>query len=743
MRVNLPVTEREHMLTPGTMIVSRTDLKGRITYVNQDFIDVSGFTEAELIGKAHNLVRHPDMPAAAFADLWATLDLGKPWSGLVKNRCKNGDFYWVVANVTPIRENGKVTGFMSVRNMPTREQVASAEVLYRRMREGKAAGLIVHRGRAISRFSRTFTAVTAGNSIATQGALLAATGAALPTLAGAWAGLVPWNSAFMLAGGAATICFAAVFAYLSASVTRRAQALRTHLLKLSEGATAGYLDIGAEDEIGAIAEAAKSVHIKLGFDIEDTRRAALESGRIREALDRAGTNMMIADADNVIIYMNDSMRGTMERAAPILRQHFPDFDPARLVGSNIDVFHRKPSHQQGMLKHLNGTHNAEIRIEGLTFNLGVTPVADSGGRRVGTVVEWKNRTEEIAIETETADVVTAAVAGDFSRRINLADKSGFIREVGAGVNMLLDTTAQGLTEAGSVLSALAEGNLTRRFAGEYGGIFSELKENSNTAVDRLAALVAQIQETTDTITTAAKEIAAGNSDLSQRTEEQASNLQETAATMEELTSTVKQNAENARQANQLASSASEIAIKGGTVVGRVVDTMSAINDASKKIVDIISVIDGIAFQTNILALNAAVEAARAGEQGRGFAVVATEVRNLAQRSASAAREIKGLIGDSVEKVEAGSKLVADAGTTMDEVVRSVKRVTDIMAEITAASVEQSSGIEQVNQAVAQMDQVTQQNAALVEQAAAAAESMEEQANGLADTVRIFRTSEPS
>ncbi len=743
MRVNLPVTEREHMLTPGTMIVSKTDLKGRITYVNQDFIDASGFTEAELIGKAHNLVRHPDMPAAAFADLWTTLGLGKPWSGLVKNRCKNGDFYWVVANVTPIRENGKVTGHMSVRNMPTREQVAAAEVLYRRMREGQAAGLMVHRGRAVSRISRTITALTAGESIATQGALLAATAAALPMLAGAWAGLLPWNNALLIAGCAATLCFAGVFAYLHASVTRRAEALRSHLLRLSEGATAGYLDIGVEDEIGAIAEAAKSVHIKLGFDIEDSRRAALASGRIREALDRAGTNMMIADADNVIIYMNASMRATMERAAPMLKRRFPDFDPARLVGSNIDVFHHNPSHQQGMLRKMDGTHNAEIGIEGLTFALGVTPVADDTGRRVGTVVEWKNRTEEIAIEAETADVVTAAVAGDFSRRINLADKSGFIREVGAGVNMLLDTTAQGLTEAGAVLSALAEGDLTRRFAGEYGGIFGELKDNSNAAVDRLAALVKQIQEATGAITTAAREIAAGNSDLSQRTEQQASNLQETAATMEELTSTVKQNADNARQANQLASSASEIAVKGGGVVGDVVDTMSAINQASRKIVDIISVIDGIAFQTNILALNAAVEAARAGEQGRGFAVVATEVRNLAQRSASAAREIKTLIGDSVEKVEAGSRLVADAGSTMDEVVKSVKRVTDIMAEITAASVEQSSGIAQVNQAVAQMDQVTQQNAALVEQAAAAAESMEEQANGLSGTVSIFRTSDNS
>jgi methyl-accepting chemotaxis protein/methyl-accepting chemotaxis protein-1 (serine sensor receptor) len=257
-------------------------------------------------------------------------------------------------------------------------------------------------------------------------------------------------------------------------------------------------------------------------------------------------------------------------------------------------------------------------------------------------------------------------------------------------------------------------------------------------VGQLANIVRQIKDAAGLITTASKEIADGNSDLSQRTEEQAANLEETAASMEELTSTVRQNADNARQANQLAASASDVAVKGGEVVSQVVETMSSINDSSKKIVDIISVIDGIAFQTNILALNAAVEAARAGEQGRGFAVVATEVRTLAQRSAAAAREIKELIGNSVHKVEDGTQLVDQAGRTMEEVVLSVKRVTDIMGEISAASQEQSQGIEQVNQAISQMDEITQQNAALVEQAAAASESMREQAEQLSRAVAAFK-----
>ncbi|QNB09495.1 HAMP domain-containing protein [Herbaspirillum frisingense] len=297
-----------------------------------------------------------------------------------------------------------------------------------------------------------------------------------------------------------------------------------------------------------------------------------------------------------------------------------------------------------------------------------------------------------------------------------------------------------LNEAVNVASAVAQGDLTVQIADtskdETGMLLASLK----TMNQNLHRIVSEVRTGTDTINTASSEIATGNLDLSSRTEEQAGALEETASAMEELTSTVKQNADNARQANQLAATASEVAVQGGSVVGQVVQTMGEINDASRKIVDIISVIDGIAFQTNILALNAAVEAARAGEQGRGFAVVASEVRTLAQRSASAAKEIKALIDDSVARVDNGSQLVEQAGSTMSEVVASVRRVTDVVAEISAASHEQSDGIEQINHAIVQMDEVTQQNAALVEQAAAAAQSLQEQSVRLSETVGVFKLS---
>ena len=304
--------------------------------------------------------------------------------------------------------------------------------------------------------------------------------------------------------------------------------------------------------------------------------------------------------------------------------------------------------------------------------------------------------------------------------------------------MLTASITKPLSESLQLAETVASGDLRSTIDVEGSDEVAQLLIALKNMNDNLAATVGQVRTGTETITVAAQEIASGNADLSQRTESQASSLEETASSMEELTSTVKQNADNARQANQLVVSATNVAVKGGAVVGQVVETMGSIKDSSRKIVDIIGVIDGIAFQTNILALNAAVEAARAGEQGRGFAVVAAEVRNLAQRSASAAKEIKSLIGDSVDKVDQGSKLVDEAGKTMDEIVTSVQHVADIMSEITAASQEQSSGIEQVNLAITQMDEMTQQNAALVEQAAAAAESMEEQSVSLAQAVSVFK-----
>ncbi|MCF7752257.1 HAMP domain-containing protein [Bacillus subtilis subsp. subtilis] len=342
-----------------------------------------------------------------------------------------------------------------------------------------------------------------------------------------------------------------------------------------------------------------------------------------------------------------------------------------------------------------------------------------------------------AINAEIRQLASAAAAGDFSQRGDEARYQYDFRDMVGGLNQLMQTTEHDLDQVSTVLQAIARGDLSARMHGQFHGVFARMRDDVVLTTGQLTGMVGDIKRAAQSIQTAAGEIAAGNNDLSQRTEQQAANLEETAASMEELTSTVRQNAEHARQANQLAIGAHGVASQGGEVVGQVVQTMGAIETSSKKIAEIISVIDGIAFQTNILALNAAVEAARAGEQGRGFAVVASEVRTLAQRSAGAAKEIKTLIDASVDDVATGARLVQQAGQTMNEIVTGVQRVTDIMAEIAAASQEQSAGIELVNQTVVHMDEATQQNAALVEEASAAARSMEEQAIALNEAVDVF------
>lgn len=422
------------------------------------------------------------------------------------------------------------------------------------------------------------------------------------------------------------------------------------------------------------------------------RKTAAENSRVKSALDTVSSNVMMADADNVIIYANDAVMNMLRVAESDLRKVLPAFDSAKIMGSNIDIFHKNPAHQRSMLSALKTEYKTEITVGVRTFSLIANPVFDDDQNRQGTVVEWKDRTEELSFENKLNDFIESAVSGEINSRVNTEGSAGFITKIGSGINKLMDVFQNVLEEIAVSATTVKEGSL---------------------------------------------EISSGNTNLSQRTEEQAASLEETSAAMEEITTTVQQNAANSSQANTLARTARETAENGGIVVSQAVTAMQAINESSNKINDIIGVIDEIAFQTNLLALNAAVEAARAGDQGRGFAVVADEVRSLAGRSATAAKEIKGLIKDSGEKVKEGSDLVNKSGDTLEDIVTAVKKVNDIVAEISTASDEQATGLDEINKAIGEMDEMTQQNAALVEEAAAASEAMGNQAENLDSLVSFF------
>ncbi len=487
----------------------------------------------------------------------------------------------------------------------------------------------------------------------------------------------------------------------------------------------------------AISDAAARVRAEL----EASARTAEHNARLKAALDHVSLPVRIANDNGEVLYVNHAMNATFRKYEAAFRQQVPAFDAEKVVGGSVGLFSSDLRSAIDELRRIERPTSSTMKLGGRNFDVVTSPVFGEEGERLGTAAQWTDVTEQLAAEMEVGGIVEAAAAGDFSKRIGEGDKSGFMLQMAQGVNSILATSEQALGEISRILKALSQGDLTRTIEADFKGVFADLKNDSNAAIEQLRGLIWQIRDTSETINGTAREIATGNNDLSQRTEEQAASLEETSSSVEELSSTVRQNAENAQTANKLAAEASESARRGGDVVTQVVTTMAAISESNREIADITTLIDGIAFQTNLLALNAAVEAARAGEQGRGFAVVASEVRSLAQRAAEAAKDIKAVIANSVGKVEDGARLVQNAGAVMEEIVAQVSRVTAIMAEIAAASAEQSNSAEQVNRAVTQIDQITQQNAALVEEAASAAKSLEEQSETLVQAVAIFKTSE--
>ena len=1150
MKTNEPVTQNEITFSNESILVTKTDLKGFITYCNKEFIDISGFSEDELIGSNHNIVRHPDMPPAAYEDLWETVKAGKPWTGMVKNRAKSGDFYWVKASVTPIVQGGRIVEYMSVRTRPSQSDVEEAESFYRKVRSAETSyktdslrskanifqnikvthkflsivlamllPIVVmtwmlfdnytsqisfsekerdgveyiqplrqllehfaqHRGlnnalknggnvqakvdavrakletdianvvavharlgealkvdKEWSELKSKWTqlkaetsSLFAPESFARHTALIAELQALIVKVAdysnlildpdldtyylmdatvmrfpvvlenmgilrGKGSGYIgkgvidekQWldatiranrisdfaksslsaiqtsfdnneslspvmqdafdefkqasekfqstaqklldnhldlsgmDSAAFFAEGtqsisagyalydlalqnldmllaqrvekmqtAMTIKFVMVFIVLTLvalmtwlNVTAIVNPLNS-LLERVQKIASGDFDISATkanaDEIGKAINAVDIMSIRLGFDIadakdkatkairiklaldnnstpttvsddtntliymnaaaetqfrsmqsawqktyrgfdvddlvgnslseylpegelkdayravlksqveldgviaernihlitnpiydeeknyvgrvtqwidqtemlaeaereklriEEERRVASENERIKVALDNVSSNVILADPDLEIIYMNKEACHLFNEVENDVRSDLPAFNGSDLLGSQVSDIHPNPVDQRALLNALMARHEDEFDIGGRTFKLIANPVIDATGQKLGTALEWTDRTLEVATEQEIDALVESAGRGDLSQRLDTENKNGFFLELSNRFNRLLDQLNHVFQDVENVMSHMAKGDLSIKIESEYDGVYGEVKSNVNQTIENIDSTVSSLRKISENVGVTAGELSQGNNNLSSRTEQQASNLQEIAATMEEFTRTISQNSDSAQQANRMTSVAVGDAEKGGEIVTDAIGAMDKISQSSAKITEIIGVIDDIAFQTNLLALNASVEAARAGEQGRGFAVVATEVRNLASRSAEAAKEIKELIKDSSDKVAVGSELVNQTGQSLGGIIGGVQKIGHIIAEIANASAEQSTAIGQVNAAITDLDNMTQQNAALAEQTSAASANMMSNAKDMNVAVDFFTISNRS
>jgi len=1012
MRTNLPVTNVEREFRAGETIVSKTDLSGKITFVNSYFCEMSGFAESELLGQPHNVIRHPDMPTAAFADLWHTLKTGRAWTGMVKNRCKNGDHYWVKANATPVREGGRVTGYMSVRTRASREEIVAAEHAYRQLREGRSNARVVdgtiqsapswsprmimrratiahsligafgvlialsvgtamfgafqarengeivrnayedhvqgvkemkiladmyavnivdtsHKARSgvlpypeavasidsarenVRKAIATYEKADADGTKSTHvtelrqrmslaesqvdrliGILRANDSAALASFVSrdlypaidpisekasqmveldmaeasdnlAMAIAAGKRQAQVLIGAAALAGLLSVLlgAWLLARIRKPIQRAVTYFELMAEGNLDIDIDTTGRDEVSRVLDAAKAMKTKLGFDfdesrrsersanrlkqaldnvsanvmvadgdlniiylnktlgtmlrnaqddirkdlprfdvnalvgtnidvfhknpahqrgilsglsktfestlkiggrslqivanpvldganqrigvvvewadlterlaleskererLEEERRIAAESLRIKQALDNASTGMMIADPDLNIVYLNKALSTTLKGAESAMRRDLPQFNADSLLGTNIDSFHRNPSHQRNLLRNLSGTHKTQIKVGGRTFRLTANPVISTTGERLGSSMEWIDATAEVAVEEEVNSIVQAAICGDLSKRLEVEGKDGFMRQLATGINGLTTTCSQVLEDALRVTERMAQGDLTQTVDREYQGTFARLKEAINDSVLKLSAVIAEVRQAADTISGASEQVSATSQSLSQASNEQAASVEQTSASVEEMSASINQNTDNAKVTDQMATKAAREAGEGGEAVRKTVDAMQQI---ARKI----SIIDDIAYQTNLLALNAAIEAARAGEHGKGFAVVAAEVRKLAERSQVAAQEIGEVASSSVALAE-------QAGSLLNEMVPSIRKTSDLVQEIAAASTEQASGVGQINTAMTQLSQLTQQNASASEELAATAQDMSSQALQLQNTMNFF------
>jgi methyl-accepting chemotaxis protein len=881
-------SNEEYVLTEHDLLMSYTDTKGIITSVNDDLVRVTGFSKEELVGNSHNMLRHSDMPSDIYADLWKTLAKQHTWTGAVKNKRKDGGFYWVRASITPIFQKEKVIGYIAIHRNTNPEFVKKTLPIYAAMKAGTFKGTIIG-GQIVNndllskikryfldtkikykflflacltslslvaftgidylnanRFDDTFqatiqdvknlsdnlalgrkaqtdfnaamqewenlllhgqngadftayknaferknqnvledltqlksTLVQRGNATLEIDNLLTnhhenvkKYGEALtnyPNIdtikelktseSAAFNGLVEsldkefqtfiaaTQTKEVVAQNHISLGYA-LFLILSISlplfwftlegIIKPLNYAKSTLRKVSQGYYLQEIETILQNELGEVLDVMRAMSVRLGSVIDMEKQAANKHLAVMIGLDNVTKGVLLADNNRKIIYTNKAAQDVLKETEDDIRRDFPDFRAAQIIGKSVDIFHENPVHYRKLLDTLQETTQIDVIIGGHNIRLTLSPVINQFGHRLGSVLEWEDRTTVLKLENQISLIVNDAINGRFNNRFDETNTTGFYKILTNDLNKLLEVCESGFDDFKRVFSNMVQGDLTEKIERQYRGDFDVLTQDANLAVLQLNTVVYDLNTAIDKVNYNIQNINEGNSNLANRTQLQTENVQQTVTAIAELKTAVDQNDEAAKYANAEVHRVFDVANKGVKVIHNVVSTMEEIHASSLKVGDIISVIDGIAFQTNILALNAAVEAARAGDQGRGFAVVASEVRNLAQMAAGAAKEIKNLITDSEEKIESGGEFVGNAGKIMQEIAASIESVTAMMTTISHACSEQSLAIERVNSAIMETENIAKQNAELVVEAANSSASLEEEMKTLSEKTAYFK-----
>lgn len=683
-------------------------------------------TRDEVIGKPHNILRHPDVPKHVFADLWLALKAGMPWSQVVKNRRKDGDHYWVRAFVTPIRDQGKLVGYMSVRFPASRDEVHEAARAYGLIKQGK---LKLNLGRPDSIFLRIKRLISPDSILFIGG---------IGILASVLTGLIyspdlafPYLVAAVLLAGLG-------WSWAKLSDSKENQTIRAKLAALASGDVRQDLTLGSNSTLDKLSQWLQPAVVRLGWMAQEARESKANSDAVMQALDSATSGVMLADVHYQIRYANQSLLTMLAGYEQQIQYDLPDFKANEVVGSNIDIFYQQPQHNRQILDNLTARMTTELTINGLRFRLIITPIMVDG-KRINTMVEWQDITQEFNIQSQLQTVIKDVSLGFFKPMVVDKKVAGFYQELQENINKVITTLCDAVNEITQVVVAQSEGDLNQLVQKEYQGDLGRLTQAVNASSRKLNQIVSGVRQVAHQVEGLACEVSQDARELSGRVQDQARSLEQTSATMDQMNTAVQNNSQNAVETETVARKVEHEIGQSVRTMQQTIAAMSEIQASSHQIAEIVALIDSIAFQTNLLALNAAVEAARAGDHGRGFAVVAGEVRALAQKSAEAAHEIRTLIDGSVLKIDHGTLMATEAGESLHGVTDSIHQVTKMVEQIAEASSEQAGGIRQVHLAITDIDDVTQQNASLVERTTAAANSLSEQVNHLNNNMAFFKS----